>query len=829
MKTKLTTISNRSQILVIFAGAIFTIVAFMAMAVDFGYIYLQDAKLGRAADASVLAGVQNSGGGGTNTIANAQAVSVAVRNFAIGNYSELANLTNSNPSGTAVSVTNPITGQITTNFTFIYQASYVSSGKTYYNVMTNVIEAGGRGQINSAKTTIGANAKTILLPSQGFRNLFPMKGIAAAARRPRMIAMVLDRSGSMSSNGGAAALPSAVTNFLGLFDTNVDLISITTFSYNSRLDVPMTSNFWTLGTNAMTNATTGIDFGGYTGASDGLRMGVETLWYGDEEAWNDANTLKYLVFFTDGQFNSFRTLAYTPGYTNVVYGQMGTNYQTNSGATTNLSLIPYHSKTTDWAKDIGSTKFFATNIFVTNAASGTLKSTKVQATNWPGSVMYLMEWVNNDYTPATTINSMTNVLQNSVTNTFETAFNSTNQFIPIVKGVYVSHYTNQVTVTTNLLKNQFIVYFQPGYTNLDVIMNSGSDGQMYKPQFEWTNMQSSSYPPEFLWRSNSGTGSGDRYTNLVQYHPGPATNTTNALGIDRDAAGFYSGISGVTASDYKWYKDFTNGIAYYTSTNFHTNHNIWRSTNLLGEYFYQGMSSFRINGVLYTNATRYWNGTTKQWVRTAGIYTNTGTPTPVDPNYAPAANHTNFGLLFTNVIMVTKITNETTMLGEDQIASFVFSTNTLKGTGNPAFTNGLSLSGTNQLRLFIMPMSVTSPPKAIFYAGPNYNNWTNLWVSSATPNFYPGMSGWNNFIEDESDRAAALALHFARQSNVTIYTVGLGSGINSNIMIQLANDPRYSGYNSTQPEGAYYYAPTGADITNKFKAIAERIRAVVSQ
>ena len=64
---------------------------------------------------------------------------------------------------------------------------------------------------------------------------------------------------------------------------------------------------------------------------------------------------------------------------------------------------------------------------------------------------------------------------------------------------------------------------------------------------------------------------------------------------------------------------------------------------------------------------------------------------------------------------------------------------------------------------------------------------------------------------------------------MTIYTVGLGSGINSNIMIQLANDPRYSGYNAKQPQGAYYYAPTGPDITNKFKAIAERIRAVVSQ
>ncbi len=828
MKIKPHLASSRSQVLVIFAGTIFTIVAFMALSIDFGYIYLQDAKLSRAADAAVLAGVQNSGGGGTNTLANAKRVSTSIRNFAIGNQPLLLNLTNSDPAGVSMGITNAQTGQLSTNYTFVYSASYLSGGKSYTNFMTNVVEAGARGQINSAKTIIRTDAKTFFLPSQGFRNLFPLNGIAAATRRPRMISLVLDRSGSMISNGGAASLPRAVTNFLGLFDTNVDLISISSFSYNSRLDVPMTSNFWTLGTNAMnTNAASGIDFNGWTGASDGLRMGVETLWYGDEEAWNDPNTIKYLVFFTDGQFNSFRTLAFTPGFTNIVYGQMGTNYRTNSGATTNLSLIPYHSTTTDWAKDNGSTKFFATNVFVTNSGSGTPKSTRVQATNWPGSVMYLMEWVNKDYSVATGLNSMTNVLQNTVTNTFESAFSNTNNFIPIVKGVYVSHYTNQVTITTNLLANQFVVYFQPGYTNLDVIMNSGSDGQMYKSQFEWTNKQGGDYPEEFLWRSNSGSGANPRYTNLVQYHPGPVTNTTNALGVQRDASGFYTGIAGVTATNYSWYKDFTNGVAYYNSTNFHTNYNLLRSTNLLGEYFYQGMSSFRINGVLYTNSTRYWNTNTMSWVQTAGIYTNTGVP--ADPNYAPASNYTNFGLLFTNLIRVIKVTNETTMQGVDQIASFVFSTNTLKGNENPAFTNGLSLSGTNQLRLFIMPMSVSSPPKAIYYAGTNYNNWTNLWVSSAVPNFYPAMTGWGTFIESESDRAAALVAHFARQSNVTIYTVGLGSGINSNIMIQLANDPRYSGYNVNQPQGAYYYAATGPDITNKFKAIAERIRAVVSQ
>jgi Flp pilus assembly protein TadG len=784
--------SIRSQAMVLYAMTIALMLGFMALAVDFGQIYLEDSRLSRAADAAVLAGVQNSAAGPTN-------VSTSIRNFAIANYTRLSSFSNSTPVVSFRGMTNSLNGQVFTNITFTYSGTFTTLyGRTVTNFMTNTVTVGARGQVNSATTDVRSSAQTFFLPSQGFGSNFRLRGLAAATRRPRMIALVLDRSGSMLSNGGSDNLPLATTNFLSQFDTNSDFISVSSFALSSRLDVPMTSNFWTLGTNAMrTNNGVGIRFGGGTGAPEGLRMGMETLLYGNTEAWSDPNTIKYLVFFTDGQFNGFRTLAYTPGYTNVLYGQLSSQI---GAVTTNTSTLPNHSASADWAWDSLIPKFYATNVFRTNSTATT---TTVVCTNWPGSILYIMEWRNANYTAAS-LSSLNTVFTNSYSNDFRSIFTNRSDYVPVVKRVVVSQYTNGPVSTTTLSANQFALYVEPGYTNLDAVYSSGNRADMIQPQFFWTNHQTSDYPQVNFWRTNSGSGINTRNTNLVQYNPGPTTNTNDA--------------SGVT-----WYHDFTNGFLYYTSTNFNPHYTNWRSTNVLGQYFYQGMASFEINGVLYTNNTRYWSGS--DWVRTAGIYTNTVT---TDSNYTNFGG-TNFGFLFTNVVMVSRLNTNTGVESDPQIASFVFSTNTLPGVGNPYLSNGGSLAGTNQLRLFIMPMNFASRPKAIFYPGSNYNNWTNLWVSSANGNLYTNGAWWTTFIESEADRQAAIICYYARQSNVTVYTVGLGSGINSNVMIQLANDPRYSGYSATQPQGAYYYAATGAQITNKFKAIAERIRAVVSQ
>jgi len=172
---------------------------------------------------------------------------------------------------------------------------------------------------------------------------------AMATRNPRLIMVVIDRSASMlETGGGASGLPPAVVQFLDFFDTSSDNIGIVSFGSAARLEMPLTTNFVIAGTNNLTDAyetndvgsaqpgvdpesiptsssydpnyaTTGIrrlKFGGSTAADDGIRLAMEQLIA--NSGFNDPNVIKYMVIFTDGRWNSSRTLFAAPGYTNEV-------------------------------------------------------------------------------------------------------------------------------------------------------------------------------------------------------------------------------------------------------------------------------------------------------------------------------------------------------------------------------------------------------------------------------------------------------------------------------------------------------------------------------
>ena len=75
---------------------------------------------------------------------------------------------------------------------------------------------------------------------QRFSNASPDIGSA----RPKVImSMVLDRSGSMTEDGGALAIQSAVPAFIGLFNNSFDEVALLSFSSNARIDVPIGHNF----------------------------------------------------------------------------------------------------------------------------------------------------------------------------------------------------------------------------------------------------------------------------------------------------------------------------------------------------------------------------------------------------------------------------------------------------------------------------------------------------------------------------------------------------------------------------------------------------------
>jgi Flp pilus assembly protein TadG len=137
---------------------------------------------------------------------------------------------------------------------------------------------------------------------------------ASALRADAAVTMVLDRSGSMNLNGGCSALPVAVTDFVGYFDTSRDKLGMAGFASNASADasgtcqgtdqlkgycVPPTSSFSNITTAVGNWDCNGNGFGGGTYAQGGLLNGQ--TW---ENAITTANVRKAVVFFTDGWANA---------------------------------------------------------------------------------------------------------------------------------------------------------------------------------------------------------------------------------------------------------------------------------------------------------------------------------------------------------------------------------------------------------------------------------------------------------------------------------------------------------------------------------------------
>src|SRR5208282_4031596 len=60
--------------------------------------------------------------------------------------------------------------------------------------------------------------------------------ISGSARRKVIMSMVLDRSGSMTADGGAMAIQSAVPTFISLFNQSFDEVALLSFSDNATID-----------------------------------------------------------------------------------------------------------------------------------------------------------------------------------------------------------------------------------------------------------------------------------------------------------------------------------------------------------------------------------------------------------------------------------------------------------------------------------------------------------------------------------------------------------------------------------------------------------------
>jgi Flp pilus assembly protein TadG len=249
--------SERGQIAILLAASLTLVLLFLALAVDVGFAYVTKAKLSKAVDAACLTAMRNLAQGQTT------ARNLAINSFN-GNYN--ASALDSNPPSIDVSFSTDAYGQ------------------TLVNV--------------SATATI----RTFFMRILSQRQTFSVSDSAQATRGKLVMSLVLDRSGSMTSDGGSTALPPAVTTFINYFDNNNDEVAMVSFASNATIDVPIGYNFITPITNAV-NAMKS-KFSGGTFGPGGLT---------DAKAQNDSisippgqNAVKVVVYFTDGYVNTIQ-------------------------------------------------------------------------------------------------------------------------------------------------------------------------------------------------------------------------------------------------------------------------------------------------------------------------------------------------------------------------------------------------------------------------------------------------------------------------------------------------------------------------------------------
>ena len=256
------------QTLLMFVLFIIVLFVFVGLGVDLGFAYIAKARLSKAVDAACLMAVRNISAG-QNT-----AAAVATNAFSM-NYGAAGN-----------TVAAPV-------------PSIIFSNDANNNVLVDV----------AATVSI----KTYFIRVAGWKTL--AVGSSAEATRAKLImTLVLDRSHSMIDNGGAAAMPGVVTNFISLFDDTRDHVALVTFASTPAVDVPMAQPFKAGIINAVQTIygspglVAGATFsqGGLTNAL--VQNQTVPIAPGD-------NVVKVTVFFTDGLANSIQDTLSCPSST----------------------------------------------------------------------------------------------------------------------------------------------------------------------------------------------------------------------------------------------------------------------------------------------------------------------------------------------------------------------------------------------------------------------------------------------------------------------------------------------------------------------------------
>lgn len=255
--------SERAQILLLFAMSVPVLILFVGLGIDFGFAFVAKTSLSKAVDSAALSGMRNLSSQGA-TVAREIALSAFNANYG---------------TGLGRDVGAPV---VSVNFT---------------------TDANNNSVVNvTATATINTYFLRLL---SGFQTLSVSS--SAQAVQPKLImSLVLDKSGSMTLNGGQQALPDAVTAFLQYFNQGNDELAMISFSSIASVDVPMTTEF----VNPISQAVKNLSFAGGTFSQAGLQDGLNQITSVSVPAGEDV--VEVAVFFTDGWANTVQNTLNCP-------------------------------------------------------------------------------------------------------------------------------------------------------------------------------------------------------------------------------------------------------------------------------------------------------------------------------------------------------------------------------------------------------------------------------------------------------------------------------------------------------------------------------------
>jgi Flp pilus assembly protein TadG len=345
--------NDRGQIIILLAICLTVILMFLALSVDVGFAYVTRAKLSKAVDAACLEAMKNLSQG------QAMARTLAQNTF------------NANYPTSGLDANAPV---LAINFTT----------DAYGQTMVSV----------SASATI----KTFFMRLIPKYRTLTVSNSAEATRGKLVMTLVLDRSGSMQNNGGAAALPTAVTTFVNYFDNANDEVAMVSFASNATVDVAINYSFIT----PITNAVKAMKFSGGTFGPGGLTLA---------KAQNDSvivqsgqNVVKVVVYFTDGYVNEIQDTFNCPSAKLINYGgyDSGTSVDffdptngTDWGGVDSHGYPPYDSHphyctgVTKFTSAInGSSKTFTRSNATADADYRALQTATAMRTENPGMYVY---------------------------------------------------------------------------------------------------------------------------------------------------------------------------------------------------------------------------------------------------------------------------------------------------------------------------------------------------------------------------------------------------------------------------------------------------------